>query len=257
MTSFRPCIDLHKGQVKQIVGSSLSDQGESLQTNFVSDQSSDYFAEMYRRDGLLGGHLIQLGPGNKEAALSALRAYPQGLQVGGGICLENAVEWLEAGASHIIVTSYLFDENGRFQWERLKTLSAEVGRSRLVVDLSCRRVEDGNWQVAMNRWQSPTDLLLVRESLVEISNWCAELLVHAADVEGKCEGIDEELVIFLGQNCSLPVTYAGGVSSIEDLGRVDHLSNGKVDLTIGSALDIFGGSGVRYADCLAWNRGGR
>ena len=253
MTSFRPCIDLHNGKVKQIVGSTLSDPAESLQINFVADQSADFYADMYRRDGLPGGHLIQLGPGNKEAALSALQAYPKGLQVGGGIELENSVEWLEAGASHVIVTSHLFDEKGCFQWDRLEALSTEVGRDHLVVDLSCRRTEEGNWRVAMNRWQTPTNLLLGEETLAEIARFCAEFLVHAADVEGKCEGIDSDLVVLLGQYCTVPVTYAGGANSIKDLARVDHLSKGKVDLTIGSALDIFGGIGASYADCLAWN----
>lgn len=255
MTQFRPCIDLHEGKVKQIVGSSLTGVECELMTNFISDQPPSYYADMYCQDGLLGGHLIQLGPGNRDAALGALKAYPGGLQVGGGICLVNAVDWLEAGASHVIVTSHLFDEDGRFQWERLEALSAETGRERLVVDLSCRREKNGGWRVAMDRWQKRTDLLLEKESLVEISRWCAEFLVHAADVEGKSEGIDCELVAFLGEHCPVPTTYAGGADRFEDLARVNELSGGRVDLTIGSALDIFGGSGVRYADCLVWNRG--
>ena len=79
-------------------------------------------------------------------------------------------------------------------------------------------------------------------------------LVHAADVEGKCEGIDERLVEFLGSHCPIPVTYAGGARSFEDLATVDLLSEGKVDLTIGSALDIFGGMQVKYSDCVEWNQ---
>ena len=257
MTLFRPCIDLHLGRVKQIVGSSLTGAENDLQTNFVSDRPSSFYADMYRRDGLTGGHLIQLGRGNREAALEALKAYPGGLQVGGGINPENAAGWLEAGASHVIVTSHLFNPDGCFQWKRLEALAAETGRDRLVVDLSCRCTEDGGWRVAMNRWQTPTDLFLERDSLEEIGRWCAEFLVHAADVEGKCGGIDSALVAFLGENCRVPVTYAGGAGGLGDLARVDRLSGGRVDLTIGSALDIFGGSGVRYADCLAWNRSNR
>lgn len=254
MTRFRPCIDLHLGKVKQIVGGTLTANQEKLQTNFVSEHSANHYAGLYRRDGLPGGHLIQLGPGNREAALGALEAYPGGLQLGGGVRLENAVEWLERGASHVIVTSYLFDAEGFFQWESLEALSREVGRDRLVVDLSCRAEKEGGWRVAMNRWQSPTDLTLEKESLQAIAAWCSEFLVHAADVEGKCEGIDSELVVFLGAESPLPVTYAGGAMSTADLATVNRLSGGRVDLTIGSALDIFGGSGASYADCLAWNK---
>lgn len=255
MTRFRPCIDLHKGKVKQIIGSSLTGADDELQTNHVSEQPASHFAERYRNDGLSGGHLIQLGPGNSEAARAALAMYPGGLQVGGGITCENAAGWLEAGASHVIVTSSLFDKNGRFEIKRLEALSSAIGRDRLVVDLSCRRIEEGGWCVAMDRWQVLTDLFLSEAALREISNYCAEFLVHAADVEGKCGGIDSELVRFLGMHCSLPSTYAGGASSFGDLARVNQLSGGRVDLTIGSALDLFGGSAVRYLDCLAWNRG--
>ena len=257
MTCFRPCIDLHNGKVKQIVGSSLTDEADSLETNYISDQPAHYYADLYRRDGLSGGHLIQLGPGNQEVALSALSAYPGGLQVGGGIHLENSVEWLEAGASHVIVTSYLFDDEGHFLRNHLESLSVKVGRDQLVVDLSCRRTEDAGWRVTMNRWQTSTDLLLDANCLSEISKYCVEFLVHAADVEGKCEGIDSDLVAFLGLHSPIPVTYAGGARSIEDLSRVKELSQGRVDVTIGSALDLFGGSGVRYADCVAWNRSKR
>lgn len=214
MTRFRPCIDLHEGRVKQIVGSSLTEDGAGLKTNFVSEHSAEWFARRYAEDGLAGGHVIQLGPGNELAAKSALSAYPGGLQIGGGIRLENASEYLDAGASHVIVTSFLFDSEARFCRERLRAIAKLVGPERLVVDLSCRALgNDGGWVVAMNRWQKRTDLLLSSESLREISEYCAEFLVHAVDVEGKCEGIDEALVAFLGQNSPLPVTYAGGVTS--------------------------------------------
>lgn len=253
MTKFRPCIDLHNGCVKQIVGGSLSKDGVGLKTNFESDLPASYYAEIYQKDNLQGGHLIKLGAGNDAAARQALAAYPNGLQVGGGIKLENAAEWLHAGASHIIVTSYLFDLNGAFLPERLDQLMAEVGRERLVIDLSCRAKADG-WVVAMNRWQNQTDLLVDAATIVELSDYCSEFLVHAADVEGKCEGIDERLVEFLGSHCPIPVTYAGGARSFEDLATVDRLSEGKVDLTVGSALDLFGGMQVQYSDCVEWNQ---
>lgn len=252
-TQFRPCIDLHEGRVKQIVGGTLDSANETLKTNFVSDHPPSWFAELYARDNLRGGHVIKLGPGNDEASREALAAFPGGLQIGGGITPENALEWIEAGAAQVIATSSLFSADGHFQESRLKDLVSEVGSERLVIDLSCRRFED-SWVVAMNRWQTLTDLTITGETLDSLSASCAEFLIHAADVEGKCEGIDEDLVSFLGQWGGRPVTYAGGAASLRDLELVDRLSGGRVDLTIGSALDIFGGSGVSYADCVAYNR---
>ncbi len=251
-TRFRPCIDLHEGRVKQIVGGTLDSATETLRTNFVSDLPPSCYAERYARDGLRGGHVIQLGPGNEAAARSALAAYPDGLQIGGGIAPGRAEKWLAAGASHVIATSCLFDTEGRFQEPQLAALVAETGADRLVIDLSCRRRGD-SWVVAMNRWQTLTDLEITESTLDALASSCAEFLIHAADVEGKCEGIDEELVTFLGQWGRRPLTYAGGASSLADLDRVEQLSGGRVDLTIGSALDIFGGK-VRYEDCVAYNR---
>ena len=253
MTKFRPCIDLHEGRVKQIVGSTLSDSGAGLQTNFVSERDASWYAEMYRGDNLPGGHVIMLGPRNEEAAKSALAAFPGGMQVGGGIQVANAVAYLEAGASHVIVTSYLFGKDGLFLEENLRQIVAAVGRERLVIDLSCRAVKDG-WTVAMNRWQTLTDLHVDAETLQHLAGHCAEFLIHAVDVEGKCEGIDEALVAFLGANSPIPATYAGGIHRLEDLHRIQVLSGGRVDGTVGSALDLFGGHGVRYEDCVAFNR---
>lgn len=253
MTQFRPCIDLHEGKVKQIVGGSLKDGGVGLETNFVSEESAASFASRYAADGLMGGHVIQLGTGNEQAAKSALGSYPGGLQVGGGITLENAAGWLEAGASHVIVTSWLFTPEGRFDVTRLEALSREVGREHLVVDLSCRG-SGGNWTVTKDRWQTQTDLRIEEEVLADLAGYCAEFLVHAADVEGKCGGIDAALVRYLGQNANIPVTYAGGAGQLEDLDLVKRESGGTVDLCIGSALDIFGGSGVCYVDCVRWNQ---
>jgi phosphoribosylformimino-5-aminoimidazole carboxamide ribotide isomerase len=250
-SQFRPCIDLHQGRVKQIVGGSLTPSGMPT-TNFESSHGAAYFAERYRQDALTGGHVIMLGPGNKEAAREALSAYPGGLQVGGGITPENATGWLEAGASHVIVTSYLFVK-GRFQPKRLETLCATVGKEHLVLDLSCRRTDAG-WHCAADRWQTITDLPITNATLDQLASSCSEFLVHAADVEGLCGGIDTELVSLLGAWQGLPLTYAGGARDLDDLRRVDQLSHGSVDLTIGSALDLFGGHGVSYADCLSWNR---
>lgn len=253
MTRFRPCIDLHSGQVKQIVGSTLNDSGQGLKTNFVSNHDAAWYADLYRRDGLTGGHVIMLGPGNETAAKSALSAYPGGLQIGGGIRPCNAAEHLESGASHVIVTSYLFETDGTFSQTRLDKMVAAAGRERLVIDLSCKATHDG-WTVAMNRWQTLTDLKVTPESLKHLAEHCDEFLIHAVDVEGKCEGIDERLVAFLGAHSTIPMTYAGGIHKLEDLVRIEHLSQGRVDATVGSALDLFGGSGVRYRDLVAFNQ---
>ncbi len=250
MTAFRPCIDLHQGQVKQIVGGSLTDSGAD--TNFISSHDAAYYAQLYREHGLTGGHVIALGPNNQQQVLQALAAYPQGMQFGGGVNLENAASYLEAGASHIIVTSYLF-ENGEFSWSRLEAIKAEVGADRLVLDLSCRRTAEG-WMIATNRWQTITATAVDQQTLAELEKHCAEFLVHAADVEGLQAGIDQELVTLLGNCCRIPVTYAGGARALEDLDLVQRLSNGAVDLTIGSALDIFGGSGVTLEACINWNQ---
>jgi len=253
MTRFRPCIDLHDGKVKQIVGGTLRDSGAGPTENFVSEKPSAWFAEKFRDDNLTGGHVIKLGPGNDLAAREALAAWPGGLQLGGGITPENAGEWLDAGASHVIVTSVLFDSAGRFLPEKLKALVKAVGRDRLVIDLSCRRTDRG-WTVAMNRWQTLTDLDVTVETLDRLAPDCAEFLIHAADVEGLCGGIDGELVEFLGEWAKLPLTYAGGASGLADVAKVAALSQGNVDVTVGSALDLFGGKGVRYEDLVAWNQ---
>ncbi len=249
MTRFRPCIDLHHGEVKQIVGGTLTDDGARLRTNFVSPHPAEWFAASYREDGLRGGHVVKLGPGNDEAARRALAAYPGGLQVGGGISAANAAGWLEAGASHVIVTSALFDAEGRFCRRALDALVGEVGRERLVLDLSCRRHGAG-WRVAMDRWQKLTELELTPATLDMLAGFCAEFLIHAADVEGRCQGVDAPLVSMLGTWRGCPMTYAGGICRMEDFELIDSLSGGCMDATVGSALDLFGGSGVAYAELL-------
>ena len=253
MTKFRPCIDLHSGKVKQIVGSSLTENVSDLIVNFSSDRSASDFAKLYREDSLSGGHVIMLGPGNEAAAVSALQAFPNGLQVGGGITDKNAIFWLEQGASHVIVTSCIFDEKGQLKREKLKELVRRCGKQRIVIDLSCKSVGD-QWRVMMHRWQVETDLWITKEHLAILADYCDEFLIHATDVEGTCSGMDEALIEFLGQHAPLKVTYAGGVGALSDLDRIQSLSQGSVDVTIGSALDIFGSQRIKYKDCVSWNK---
>jgi len=246
---FRPCIDLHEGKVKQIIGSTLSDKNtSSLETNFASEKPSSYYAEMYRRDCLTGGHVIMLGPGNEDAASAALSAWPGGLQLGGGINAANATHWLDRGAAAVIVTSYVFRDGQVFE-ERLRELAGLVGRERLVIDLSCRK-RDGRYYVVTDRWQKFTDVEVGAESLEFFSKFCCEFLVHAADVEGKCEGVAEDLVADLASWVPISTTYAGGVKDLEDLKIVRDLGLNRLDVTVGSALDIFGGTGIRYEEAV-------
>lgn len=243
---FRPCIDIHNGKVKQIVGGTLKDRGDLAAENFVSDQSAAFFAKLYSSFQLSGGHVILLNSAEsefyqktKEQALEALRAYPQGLQVGGGITPYNAEEYLKAGASHVIVTSYVF-QDGKLHFERLKEMLSAVGKERLVLDLSCRRrLED--YYIVTDRWQKFTDVKLTRETMESLSDRCDEFLIHAVDVEGKANGIERGLAELLSE-CTIPVTYAGGVHSFEDLRPLKELGKGRIDVTIGSALDLFGGT---------------
>lgn len=253
MTRFRPCIDLHEGKVKQIVGGSLRDEGAGPTENFVSDKPPAWFAQSFRENRLTGGHVIKLGPGNDEAAREALATWPGGLQIGGGISAANAAQWLDAGASHVIVTSALFDAEGKFLTDILDQLVHAIGAERLVIDLSSRRTASG-WTVAMNRWQTLTEMDVTHATLDRLAPFCAEFLIHAADVEGLCRGIDAELVSLLGAWGKIPVTYAGGAATMEDVLLVQDASHGKVDVTVGSALDIFGGKGLRFAELALWNQ---
>ncbi len=248
---FRPCIDLHEGQVKQIVGDSLTDDGNQLQTNFTADRSSAWYAELYFKDDLRGGHIIQLGPGNETAAREALATFPGGLQLGGGVNLDNAHAWLDAGASHVIVTSWVF-RDGILDEERLNKLVKAIGRKRLVLDLSCRQ-RDGEYWIVTNRWQKFTELNITNKTLDHLSSYCAEFLVHAVEVEGKQAGIDLDLIEKLAAGSPIACTYAGGAKRLADLETVHQRGNGRIHLTIGSALDIFGGT-LKYEDCVAFNR---
>lgn len=244
---FRPCIDIHNGQVKQIIGGSLVDTGDQAQTNFASEAGAEYYATLYRTDGLKGGHIILLNPTTsefyehtKEQALAALQAYPGGLQIGGGITAENAGEYLAAGASHVIVTSYVF-KDGKINWDRLEMLASAAGKEHVVLDLSCRKKEE-EYYIVTDRWQKFTDVKLNTETMHQLAGYCDEFLIHGVDVEGKCSGVERALVRMLGVWNQLPVTYAGGIGTLEDLEVFRADSNGNLDFTIGSALDLFGGS---------------
>ncbi len=244
---FRPCIDIHDGVVKQIVGATLSDDPiRGPQTNFRASRPAHWFAERYRRDGLTGGHVIQLGPGNENAARAALGQWPGGLQIGGGINADNAAEWLDAGASHVIVTSWVFHD-GRIDMDRLRRLNRRVGKSHLVLDLSCRR-RGNQYLIATNRWQAFTSEAVTHAFMDRLADYCDEFLIHAVDVEGRCAGIETDLVAYLGHWHGLPVTYAGGIASQEDIDQIELLGQGRIDFTVGSALDLFGGRGLRYRD---------
>ena len=243
---FRPCIDIHNGKVKQIVGGSLQDEGNQAIVNFSSEYNADFYAKTYQRDGLVGGHIILLNSKTseyfettKEQAMLALETYPSGLQIGGGITAENATEYIEAGASHVIVTSYVF-KDGEIYWDNLKKLVEKVGKERVVLDLSCRKKE-GKYYVVTDRWQTFTNVVVDAKLLTTLTEYCDEFLVHGVDVEGKSSGVELELVKLLADWNRIPITYAGGIGCMEDLKDFEKISEGKLDFTIGSALDLFGG----------------
>ena len=245
---FRPCIDLHNGKVKQIVGGSLSD-GAEPETNFVSEKPPAWYAELYKKDSLTGGHVIKLGPNNETAAREALAAWPGGLQIGGGITAENAAAWLEAGAAQVIVTSYIFN-NGQIDQSRLAKLVAETGNDRLVLDLSCRQ-KKGEFYVVTDRWQTFTETIVNKDSLHELASSCTEFLIHGVDVEGKQQGMDEALIALLAEHSPIPCVYAGGVRNFADLEKLNEAGSGRIDVTVGSALDIFGGA-LPYRDVVTY-----
>ena len=243
---FRPCIDIHNGKVKQIVGGSLKDEGNQAKENFVAEQDAAYFAEFYKKDKIRGGHIILLNPSDssyyketKRQALLALHTYPGGMQVGGGIHAENAKEFIEAGASHVIVTSYVF-RNGDISFENLNRMMDAVGKKRLVLDLSCRK-KDGKYYIVTDRWQTYTRVALSEEILTMLSSFCDEFLIHGVDVEGKRSGIEQELIGLLGRWNRIPITYAGGIRSLEDIEQIRKAGQNKIHVTVGSALDLYGG----------------
>ena len=243
---FRPCIDIHNGQVKQIVGGSLQDFGDQAKENFVASQDAAFFAALYQKYNLKGGHIILLNgkespyyEATKVQAINALKSYPKGMQIGGGIQDVNAYEYLEQGADKVIVTSFVF-KNGQISYENLEKLVKAVGKENLVLDLSCRK-KDGSYYIVTDRWQKYTDVVLNEKSLGYFSSYCSEFLIHAVDVEGKAAGIETQVAEILGNWGKIPVTYAGGIHSFENLEQLKVLGKGKIDFTIGSALDLFGG----------------
>ncbi|RKI44268.1 phosphoribosylformimino-5-aminoimidazole carboxamide ribotide isomerase [bacterium D16-51] len=251
---FRPCIDIHNGSVKQIIGGSLEDSGNQAVDNFVSGQNAAFYARKYREDGLSGGHIILLNPKGSEfygedvsQAKAALEEYPGGMQIGGGMEEKNAEEFLAMGASHIIVTSYVF-QGGMIYMDRLKRLVSLLGKEHLVLDLSCRYVED-DYYIVTDRWQKVTKVKMNRQTMEMLSEYCDEFLIHAVDVEGKASGVEKEVVRRLGERRFLPVTYAGGIHSMEDIDWIRKEGNGFVDFTVGSALDLFGGT-ISYQELL-------
>lgn len=244
---FRPCIDIHNGKVKQIVGGSLRDEANAASENFVSQQDAAFYADFYKKNQIQGGHIILLNPAGSEyyeatkaQAMAALGAYPGGLQVGGGIHADNAGEYLDAGASHVIVTSYVF-KDGKIKYDHLKKLVSSVGKEKLVLDLSCRK-KDGVYYIVTDRWQNYTEVELNADTLEELAAYCDEFLIHAVDVEGKASGIEEQVAAMLGEWGKIPITYAGGVHNFEDLEKLKRLGRDRVNVTIGSALDLFGGN---------------
>ena len=242
---FRPCIDIHNGHVVQIVGSSLRDENDSAQNNFVSEKDSAYYANLYKEHGLSGGHIIILNgkdseyyEATKAEAVKALQTYKGGMQIGGGITDKNAEEYILAGASHIIVTSYVFSD-GKICYNNLNRLNSAVGREHICLDVSCR-MRNGKYYVVTDRWQKFTDVVLDENLIVSLSEYCDELLVHAVDVEGRKEGINATIAGIL-EKSPIPVTYAGGISSLDDIAKIRSIGNNKIDFTIGTALNIFGG----------------
>lgn len=244
---FRPCIDIHNGKVKQIVGSSLKDQGDQAKENFVAEYDSAYYAGLYQENQLKGGHIILLNgkdspyyEATRQQAVKALQAYPGGMQVGGGITAENAEDFIRAGASHVIVTSYIF-QKGEIRMDRLEQLKKQVGKEHIVLDVSCKK-KDGAYYIVTDRWQTMTDIQVDLELLSGLSAYCDEFLIHAVDVEGKNSGIEVELVRSIADFDKAPITYAGGVHSYEDIELLKKIGQGKIHVTIGSALDLFGGT---------------
>ena len=251
---FRPCIDIHNGKVKQLVGGSIADTSDQAQENFVSEKPAAWYASLFEEKGLKNGHVVVLNSKNspfyeasRSQALEALKAFPGGLQIGGGITAENAQEYLDAGASHVIVTSYVF-RDGTISYENLNRLLETVGKKKLVLDLSCRK-KDGAYYIMTDRWQKYTRVILNEDVLDMLASFCDEFLIHAVDVEGKQSGIDRELLHLLAESSPIDCVYAGGISSLEEIADIDALGRGKIHYTIGSALDLFGGK-LKYDEII-------
>ena len=256
LMEFRPCIDIHNGRVKQLIGGTVADSIDSARENYVSEKSAAWYAELFREKNLKNGHVVLLNSkespyyeSTKAQAMEALRAYPGGLQVGGGITAENAEEYLDAGASHVIVTSYVF-RDGDISFENLNRLLEAVGKKKLVLDLSCRK-KDGRYYIMTDRWQRYTKVALDEDILDLLASFCDEFLIHAVDVEGKICGIETDLVKILGRWKRIPITYAGGIRSLEDIRTIKEIGQDKIHVTIGSALDLYGGT-MKFDDVIGY-----
>ena len=247
---FRPCIDIHDGKVKQIIGGSLDDE-KGASENFIAGAPASFYASLYAKKNLGGGHVIILNKAgtaeyeaSKVQALNALGAFKGGMSIGGGINDLNAEEFLDAGAYAVIVTSFVF-KDGRLDENNLLKIKNAVGSKHLILDLSCRRGANGKLYVVTDRWQRFTELELTKDLLKSLQPNVCEYLIHAADVEGKKAGIDTDvlnvLASYMREGDSVPVTYAGGVHTYEDLDTIRGAGAGLIDATVGSALDLFGG----------------
>lgn len=248
--TFRPCIDIHNGQVKQIVGSSLRDKGDKATENFVATNDASFYARLYKEHNLKGAHVIMLNSKDSEyyeatkaQALLALSEYKDSLQVGGGIDDKNAKFFIDNGASHVIVTSFAF-KDGRIQYENLAALVKAVGKEHIVLDLSAGK-KDGEYVIVTDRWQKYSEVNITINLFTQLSSYCDEFLVHGIDTEGLKKGPDMELIKILSDvsgKIATPITYAGGIANTNHIKMIEELSEGKLNYTIGSALDIFGGS---------------
>ncbi len=172
------------------------------------------------------------------------------MQVGGGIKGYNAMSYINQGATHVIVTSYIFND-GQLHQGHLEEMVETVGKDHLVLDLSCRKKEDC-YYVVTNRWQKFTNFEVNEENIRFLEQYCNEFLVHAVDVEGLKSGIDNELLNLLSRWVRIPCTYAGGISTLEDLERIKVQGKGKIDFTVGSAMDIFGGN-LKFSDVMKYH----
>ncbi len=250
--NFRPCIDVFKGKVVQLIGTSLfGGEEKTIVKHFESEYSPAYYAELFKQDNLKGGHILSLGSGNNDVVIEALKAFNGGMKYGGSVTPENAHVYLDAGATHVIVNSYVFD-NGEINLPNLKSLVKSIGKDKLVLDMSCRK-KNGDYYIVTNLWEKFTNVILDQKSLQDISKYCDEIIVHGVDSEGRKQGLESDLVRILAQHTPIKTVYAGGISSIADLTMIKALGNEKIDPCIGTALSIYGGN-LSYYEVLEWNK---
>ncbi|MBT3539096.1 phosphoribosylformimino-5-aminoimidazole carboxamide ribotide isomerase [bacterium] len=237
---FRPCIDILNGKVTQIVGETLA-TNSLVAENFVTNKNAAYFADLYKKNNLAGGHIIMLDKTEKTKSqtIEALKTFPQDFQVGGNINSDNAQEFINAGASHIIVTSYIFKDN-KLSPLRLQRLMSAVKKEKIVLDLSCRK-KNNEYYVVTNRWQIFSNFKVTSKNLETLSNYCDEFLIHGVDSEGKLQGVEIDLLNILKDFTGIPITYAGGIRDMNDIEKIKQTGNGYINFSVGTALDIFGG----------------